>query len=194
MWGNSVSNFLYTSLQTHQCHFINFWSANTFICKHLWTINFNRTSGFLISCPFFNYHQCICFVSPVFTEEEKKQKRKQTERGEEGMQRSKTFFSLFRKQDSSRSRSRSPSRSESILGNIRLGWPYVPFSQDASWPGFLYCFDSKYLEMRFENIRNRVIHRSVCTRKQSQILDILGYIEILARTRPGKMARMVTLY
>ncbi len=76
-------------------------------------------------------------------------------------------------------------------GNI--GWPYVPFSQDVSWPGFLYCFDSKYLEMRFENIRNRVIHRSVCTRKQSQILDILGNIEILARTRPGKMARMVTL-
>ncbi len=75
-----------------------------------------------------------------------------------------------------------------------LGWPYVPFSQDASWPGFLYCFDSKYLEMRFENIRNRVIHRSVCTRKQSQILDILGNTEILARTRPGKMARMVTLH
>ncbi|XP_058650658.1 PDZ domain-containing protein 7 isoform X3 [Onychostoma macrolepis] len=52
------------------------------------------------------------------SEEEKKQKRKQTERGEEGsspLQRSKTFFSLFRKRDSSRSRSRSPSRSESIL-------------------------------------------------------------------------------
>ncbi len=80
-----------------------------------------------------------------------------------------------------------------ILSSFTLGWPYVPFSQDASWPGFLYCFDSKYLEMRFENIRNRVIHRSVCTRKQSQILDILGNIEILARTRPGKMARMVTL-
>uniref|UniRef100_A0A673I0V7 TBC1 domain family member 22B-like n=1 Tax=Sinocyclocheilus rhinocerous TaxID=307959 RepID=A0A673I0V7_9TELE len=31
------------------------------------------------------------------------------------------------------------------------------------------------------------IHRSVCTRKQSQTLDILGNIEILARTRPGKM-------
>ncbi|XP_059388915.1 PDZ domain-containing protein 7 [Carassius carassius] len=56
------------------------------------------------------------------SEEEKKQKRKQTERGEEGsspLQRSKTFFSLFRRRDSSRSRSRSPSRSESILGNIR---------------------------------------------------------------------------
>uniref|UniRef100_A0A672NJC8 Vinculin n=1 Tax=Sinocyclocheilus grahami TaxID=75366 RepID=A0A672NJC8_SINGR len=38
-----------------------------------------------------------------------------------------------------------------------------------------------------------VIHRSVCTRKQSQNLDILGNIEILARTLPGKMARMVTL-
>ncbi|XP_026131999.1 PDZ domain-containing protein 7 isoform X2 [Carassius auratus] len=52
------------------------------------------------------------------SEEEKKQKRKQTERGEEGsspLQRSKTFFSLFRRRDSSRSRSRSPSRSESIL-------------------------------------------------------------------------------
>ncbi len=47
--------------------------------------------------------------------------------------------------------------------------------------------------MGFRKIRNRVIHRSVCTRKQSQILDILGNIEILARTRPGKMARMVTL-
>ncbi len=28
---------------------------------------------------------------------------------------------------------------------------------------------------------------------KSQILDILGNIEILARMRPGKMARMVTL-
>ncbi len=37
-----------------------------------------------------------------------------------------------------------------------------------------------------------VINRSVCTRKQSQILDILGNIEILARMRLGKMARMVT--
>lgn len=61
------------------------------------------------------------FVSAFVTEEEKKQKRKQTERGEEGsspLQRSKTFFSLFRKRDSSKSRSRSPSRSESNLGNI----------------------------------------------------------------------------
>ncbi len=33
----------------------------------------------------------------------------------------------------------------------------------------------------------------VCIRKQSQILDILGNIEILARMRPGKMARIVTL-
>ncbi|XP_077050853.1 PDZ domain-containing protein 7 isoform X2 [Siphateles boraxobius] len=52
------------------------------------------------------------------TEEEKTQKRKQTERGQESrsLQRSKTLFGLFRKRDSSRSRSRSPSRSESILG------------------------------------------------------------------------------
>ncbi|XP_048026207.1 PDZ domain-containing protein 7 isoform X1 [Megalobrama amblycephala] len=53
------------------------------------------------------------------SEEEKKQKRKQTEREEEGssrLQRSKTFFGLFRKRDSSRSRSRSPSRSECHLG------------------------------------------------------------------------------
>ncbi len=47
---------------------------------------------------------------------------------------------------------------------------------------------------RFEN-RNRChIHQSVCTRKQSQILDILGNIEILARIRPGKMAHISTLY
>ncbi len=37
------------------------------------------------------------------------------------------------------------------------------------------------------------LHRSVCTHKQSQILDILGNIEIVARIRPGKIARMVTL-
>ncbi|XP_016378238.1 uncharacterized protein pdzd7b isoform X1 [Sinocyclocheilus rhinocerous] len=52
------------------------------------------------------------------SEEEKKQKRKQTERGEEGsspLQRSKTFFSLFRKRDSSRS------RSESSLGKYDAG-------------------------------------------------------------------------
>ncbi|XP_016141022.1 harmonin, partial [Sinocyclocheilus grahami] len=52
------------------------------------------------------------------SEEEKKQKRKQTERGEEGsspLQRSKTFFSLFRKRDSSRS------RSESSLGRYDAG-------------------------------------------------------------------------
>ncbi|KAK7122181.1 hypothetical protein R3I94_019335 [Phoxinus phoxinus] len=51
------------------------------------------------------------------SEEERKQKRKQTERGEESasLPRSKTLFGLFRKRDSSRSRSRSPSRSESIL-------------------------------------------------------------------------------
>ncbi|XP_067286271.1 PDZ domain-containing protein 7 isoform X2 [Pseudorasbora parva] len=57
--------------------------------------------------------------SHVTVSEEKKQKRKQTERGEEGhspLQRSKTFFGLFRKRESSRSRSRSPCRSESILG------------------------------------------------------------------------------
>ncbi len=34
---------------------------------------------------------------------------------------------------------------------------------------------------------------SYTARKQSQSLDILGNVEILARTRPGKMARMVTL-
>ncbi|XP_051523329.1 PDZ domain-containing protein 7 [Myxocyprinus asiaticus] len=53
------------------------------------------------------------------SEEQKKQKKKQTERGEERgspLQRSKTFFGLFRKRDSSRSCSRSPSRSERRLG------------------------------------------------------------------------------
>ncbi len=34
---------------------------------------------------------------------------------------------------------------------------------------------------------------SYTTRKQSQILDILGNVETLARMRPGKMPRMVTL-
>ncbi|XP_056326142.1 PDZ domain-containing protein 7 [Danio aesculapii] len=53
----------------------------------------------------------------TISEEEKKQKRKQTERegGSSPLQRSKTFFGLFRKRDSSRSRSRSPPRSESSL-------------------------------------------------------------------------------
>ncbi|XP_050980641.1 PDZ domain-containing protein 7 isoform X2 [Labeo rohita] len=58
------------------------------------------------------------------SEEEKKHKRKQTEKGEDGsrpLHRSKTFFGLFRKRDSSRSRSRSPSRSESSLGRCDAG-------------------------------------------------------------------------
>ncbi|XP_073684068.1 PDZ domain-containing protein 7 [Garra rufa] len=58
------------------------------------------------------------------SEEEKKQKRKQTEKGEERsspLQRSKTFFGLFRKRVSSRSRSRSPSRTECSLGRYDAG-------------------------------------------------------------------------
>ncbi len=53
-----------------------------------------------------------------------------------------------------------------ILWGPLRGWHHL-FSGRvtirAIFPGLLYCFDSKYLEMRFENIRNRVIHRSVCT-------------------------------
>ncbi len=37
------------------------------------------------------------------------------------------------------------------------------------------------------------LHTSVCTHKQSQILDILGNIEILDRMHLGKMVRIVTL-
>ncbi len=62
-----------------------------------------------------------------------------------------------------------------------------------SWQGFLYCFDSKYIEGVSKTKGTDVKHRSVCTCKQRQILDILGNIEILARMRPGKMAPMVTL-
>ncbi len=38
---------------------------------------------------------------------------------------------------------------------LKVEWPYVAFFPDASWPGFLYCFDSKYPRECFKNIRNR---------------------------------------
>ncbi len=61
-------------------------------------------------------------------------------------------------------------------------------------------YDIKVQQVRFESIRSRllsialvdVIQRSICT-AQTANLDILGNIEILARTCPKKMALMVTL-
>ncbi len=56
-----------------------------------------------------------------------------------------------------------------------------------------YCFDSKYIESGRKQ-ETDIIHPSICTCKQSQILDILGNIEILARMHSRKISRMVTLY
>ncbi len=78
-----------------------------------------------------------------------------------------------------------------------LGWPYVPFFPDTSWPGFLYC--QKYLEFDFVcrliGVWNRFLMFSKCSRGTLNQSNI----EILARIRirdpyPGQMARMVTLY
>ncbi len=79
-------------------------------------------------------------------------------------------------------------------GYARLGWPYVPFFPDASWPGFLYCL--KYLGFGFVCVYRPigVWHRFLMISKRSQSTLNQSNIEILARMRPGKMARMVTLH
>ncbi len=74
-----------------------------------------------------------------------------------------------------------------------LGWPCVAFFPDASWPGFLYCL--KYLGFGFVCVCRPigVWHRFLMFSKRSRGTLNQSNIEILARTRPGKMARMVTL-
>ncbi len=80
-----------------------------------------------------------------------------------------------------------------IVSYALLGWPYVPFSQDVSWPGFLYC--QKYLGFGFVCVCRPigVWRGSLCFRNASRGTLNQSNIEILARMRPGKMAHMVTL-
>ncbi len=75
-----------------------------------------------------------------------------------------------------------------------IGWPYVPFFPDASWPGFLYCL--KDLGFGFVCMCRPigVWHRFLMFSKRSRGTLNQSNIEILARTHPGKMARMVTLH
>ncbi len=69
----------------------------------------------------------------------------------------------------------------------------MPFFPDASWPEFLYCL--KYLGFGFVCVCRPigVWHRFLVFSKRSRGTLNQSNIEILARTRPGKMARMVTL-
>ncbi len=76
---------------------------------------------------------------------------------------------------------------------VNVGWSYMPFFPDASWPGFLYCL--KYLGFGFVCVCRPigVWHRFLRFLKSSRGTLNQSNIEILDRTRPGKMARMVTL-
>lgn len=74
----------------------------------------------------------------------------------------------------------------------------MPFFPDTSWPGFLNSisvgrWSQKAISMCTLLVKWLFSHYLRQVWKQSQSWDILGNLEILAKTCPGKMARMVSL-
>ncbi len=74
-----------------------------------------------------------------------------------------------------------------------VGWPCVPFFSRTHPCQDFYIALIQVPRESLENTRTDIIHRSVCTRKQSRIREILGNIEILVR-KNGTYGGHTTLY